>query len=144
MIQPLNIASYTAVLDLRATRTLTLVDLSERINTGLSLASLQHAQAVIAPGDRGFRDRIVAPSSYKRRRGRNRLSSAESQRLSRVARIWAAGIDVYDDEDQVRRFIGKPHPLLNNRPPIDLATESDEGCQAVEEVLLGLKYGTAA
>lgn len=144
MSQELNIAGYAAVLDLQLARTATLVDIGERISAGFSLASLEHAQSVIAPADNGFRRRIISPSSLKRRRASNRLSAAESQRLSRTARIWAASLDVYNDEDQVRRFINKPHPLLNSRAPIDVAIESDEGCKAVEEVLLGLKHGTAA
>lgn len=144
MSEQLNIAGYSSVLDIRFARAATLVDIGERISAGLSLASLEHAQSVIAPGDNDFRRRIVSNSSLKRRKASNRLSAAESQRLSRSARIWAAALDVYSDEHQVRRFIGKPHPLLNNRAPIDVAIESDEGCRAVEDLLLGLKHGTAA
>lgn len=144
MSQQLNIAGYASVLDIQFARTATLVDIGERVSAGLSLASLEHAQSVIAPGDNEFRRRIVSPSSLKRRKTSNRLSAAESQRLSRTARIWTAALDVYSNEDQVRRFIAKPHPLLNNRAPIDVAIETDEGCRAVENVLLGLKHGTAA
>jgi putative toxin-antitoxin system antitoxin component (TIGR02293 family) len=117
MSEQLNIIGYASVLDIRFARTATLVDIGERVSAGLSL---------------------------KRRKASNRLSAAESQRLSRSARIWAAALDVYHDENQVRRFIGKPHPLLNNRTPVDVAIESDEGCRAVEDVLVGLKHGTAA
>lgn len=144
MSEQLNIAGYASVLDIQIARSATLVDIGERVSAGLSLASLEHAQSVIAPGDKEFRRRIVSPSSLKRRKASNRLSTAESQRLSRTARTWAAALDVYANENQVRRFIAKPHPLLNNRAPIDVAIESDEGCRAVENVLLGLKHGTAA
>lgn len=144
MSEQLNIFGYASVLDIQFARTATLVDIGERVSAGLSLASLEHAQSVIAPGDNEFRRRIISTSSLKRRKASNRLSAAESQRLSRSARVWAAALDVYGDENQVRRFISKPHPLLNNRAPIDVAIESDEGCRATEDVLLGLKHGTAA
>jgi putative toxin-antitoxin system antitoxin component (TIGR02293 family) len=54
-----------------------------------------------------------------------------------------AALDVWHSEEEARRFLARPHPLLCNRIPRELAIESRIGSRAVENVLGGLKYGVA-
>jgi putative toxin-antitoxin system antitoxin component (TIGR02293 family) len=89
-----------------------------------------------------MRNRIVPKATLMRRQrtpGR-RLSSEES---GRVARLWAFALDVWSSPEAARRFLSEPHPLLRNRLPRELAIETEIGARAVENILGGLKYGTA-
>ncbi len=79
----------------------------------------------------------------RRQRGAGRLSPEESDRLARLARLWAVALDVWKSEKAAHRFLAEPHPLLRNRIPRELVIESDIGARAVENLLSGLAYGTA-
>ena len=92
-----------------------------------------------------MRNRIVPKATLMRRQrtpGR-RLSSEESGRVARLARLWAFALDVWSSPEAARRFLSEPHPLLRNRVPRELAIETEIGARAVENILGGLKYGTA-
>ncbi len=61
----------------------------------------------------------------------------------RLARITAAALDVWRSPEAAQRFLTKPHMLLRGRAPREIAIESETGARKVEEILGGLKYGTA-
>ncbi len=116
------------------------------LEEGLSVLALDHLAEVIAPNDETFKYLIVPrPTLMRRRKGPSRrLSTEESGRLTRVAKIWAFAFQVWGSEAEARDFLGRPHPLLDGRKPIDLALASDFGGDIVENVLGGLHYGIAA
>ena len=126
-------------------REFTSLDLADAIGRGLSVEAVDRLSALIAPAEPGLRYRIVPKATLARRqRARTRrLSPEESERLARLARIWAFAIEVWGSEDAARRFLARPHPLLRGRLPVVLATETEIGARAVENVLGGLKHGTA-
>ncbi len=118
---------------------------SDELSKGLPVASLERVQALVAPGLSSFTKLIVAEGTLKRRRRQQRpLSPQESQRLERVARVWTMALDVYGREEDARRFLNRPHPLLQQRIPLELAVANDVGADAVEGILGRLKYGSAA
>jgi putative toxin-antitoxin system antitoxin component (TIGR02293 family) len=61
----------------------------------------------------------------------------------RLARITAAALDVWRSPEAAQRFLTEPHMLLRGRVPREIAIESEIGARRVEEILGGLKYGTA-
>ncbi len=125
-------------------RTVDTLGLADEIERGLSVGAVDRLCSLVAPDDSSFRYRIVPKATLARRqRGTGRLSPEESDRLARLARLWAFAMDVWKSEQAARRFLGEPHPLLRNRVPRELGIESDIGARAVENILGGLKYGTA-
>jgi putative toxin-antitoxin system antitoxin component (TIGR02293 family) len=118
------------------------IELATEIEKGLSVATVDRLCRLVAPDDARFRYRIILKTTLARRQ-RGRLSPAESDRLARLARLWAFAMDVWRSESAARRFLGEPHPLLRNRIPRELGIGSDIGARAVENILGGLKYGTA-
>ena len=64
--------------------------------------------------------------------------------FARFRTTWAEAVDVWGDEDTAQEFLRRPHAMLNDRRPIDVVLESDEGARSVEEILGRLKYGSAA
>ncbi len=119
-------------------------ELIARIARGLPLSALERVTASIAPGDAGFKHRIVPKASLARRRHEKRLTAAEGERLARIAAVWAFACEVWGDEAEARSFLFRAHPMLQDRAPIDVAIGSDLGARLVEDILGRLQYGSAA
>jgi putative toxin-antitoxin system antitoxin component (TIGR02293 family) len=77
------------------------------------------------------------------RRRRGDLTAAETQRLYRAAAAWLMAMRVFDDSDKAQRFIASPSVILKGRAPLEVASEGENGLQAVEGLLGRLYYGTA-
>jgi putative toxin-antitoxin system antitoxin component (TIGR02293 family) len=118
-------------------------DLAAAVAKGLSVKAVDRLCSAVAPADPGLRYRIVPKATLARRQRTRRLSRDESERLARLARIWAVALDVWGSEDAARQFLAKPHPLLAGRIPRDFAAETEIGAREVENLIGGLKYGTA-
>ncbi len=119
--------------------------LSDALSKGLPMESLDSVRHLISPDRREFETLIVPAGTLKRRRRQKApLSPHESERLERVARVWAMARDVYKTDEDARRFLGEPHGLLRGRKPIDLVIANDVGAVVVEDILGRLKYGSAA
>ena len=84
--------------------------------------------------------RIVPEATFKRR---TRLSHAESERTERLARVIAAAEHVWNDRDDAREWLTKPHPELGMRTPMESA-RTELGARRVEELLDRLFYGITA
>jgi len=137
-------------------RTLGIVDRDRRLTSpinlialiegGLPVSALERVSKLIAPSDASFKYRIVSRATLARRRkpGQERLQTDESDRLVRLARIWSFATDVWGGEDAARAFFFRPHPLLENRLPVDVVLASELGAELVNDILGRLKYGSAA
>jgi len=143
-IQPRSIAVLLGVKP--KSRVFTSLDLAREVGRGLSVVAIDRLCGAIAPSEPNLRYRIVSKATLARRyRSANRrLSRQESDCLARLARLWAFATDVWGSEAEARRFLNEPHPLLGGRVPRDVATETEIGARAVEELLGRLKYGSAA
>ncbi|WP_431067809.1 antitoxin Xre/MbcA/ParS toxin-binding domain-containing protein [Methylotuvimicrobium sp.] len=60
-----------------------------------------------------------------------------------MARIYAIAQYVWNSEDYAREFLHKPHPMLQNRAPLEVSM-TEIGARRVEELLWRLYYGIAA
>lgn len=66
--------------------------------------------------------------------------SADNQSSAEM-KVWAFAMEIYRDEEKVRDFLNRKHPLLDNQRPIDVAaTDADR----VIDLLGGASYGGAA
>lgn len=118
--------------------------LMSRIESGLPLGTLEHVARLVAPDDTQFKYRLVPKATYERRKGTHRLSAEEGTRLARLARAWAFALEVWQDADEARDFLSRPHAMLEDRRPIDVVIQSEIGAELVLDILGRLKYGTAA
>lgn len=133
-------------LKLKKSETFSALDLARAVRGGLSVDAVERLGARIAPADPAWRYRIVPKATLARRQraaGR-RLNAEESDRLARIARVWSLATDVWGSDEAAQRFLGEPHPLLGGRVPSELATETEIGARAVEDLLGRLKFGSAA
>lgn len=142
MIDP---STVDAVLGFKDGQHHSLLELSKRIEQGFPLGALARVSGLIAPDDKQFAARIVPAGTLKRRRQQRKpLTPAESERLQRAARAWAATMDVYADEGMARQFLTRPHPMLESQTPLEVALRNAPGLEAVEGLLGRAKYGSAA
>ena len=119
----------------------TVADLDGAVSRGLSKQSVVRVVARIALNDRAaraLRDQVIPSATWKRTKGR--LSIQVSERTERLARVMAAAEYTWDDPDQARTWMNKPHSELAGRTPLSVAT-TELGARAVEEVLDKLFYG---
>lgn len=72
-----------------------------------------------------------------------RLSPEESEKLQRVARVFAMAKDVWGSVEDAREFMVKRHPMLDDRSPFE-ASLSEIGAREVESILGRLLFGSAA
>lgn len=127
--------------------TMTLLD---EVSRGLPVSAVDELAARIAPGERTFKFHLVSKASYARRLGSGAgfgaatLSRAESERVTRLSRLWAFAVEVWGDADGARRFLRKPHMFLDGKSPLDVALSSELGGRMVEDILGRLAFGSAA
>jgi putative toxin-antitoxin system antitoxin component (TIGR02293 family) len=87
------------------------------------------------------RRRVGSARTLQRKRAaRGRLSSDESDRLARLARILAQAVLAFGSQDKARRWLVKPNRALSGRTPLGLL-DSDAGTLAVERVLGRIEHG---
>ena len=118
--------------------------LAEQVENGLPIAALDELARTLAPDDPNFVYRLVPRATLARRRAHPgaRLTVDESARVTRLAAVWSLAKQVWKDDDAARRFLFKPHMLLDGRRSIDVVLGSEFGRPAVEQILGGLLYGT--
>ena len=122
--------------------------LAAAVAAGLPLSALNRVAASIAPGDPSFVYRLVPRATLSRRRavagGMGRLSAETSAKIARLNEIWTFAIEVWGDADAARAFLLRPHPMLQDRAPLDVILMNEFGGEAVRGNLGRLQYGSAA
>lgn len=118
--------------------------LADSITAGLPVAALDRLAGIVAPDDSHFKHKLVPKATLERRvRAAKRLSVEESDRLARIAKVFAMGLEVYRDEGRTRAFLGRPHAMLDGRTPLDVALGTGPGADAVINLLGRGAYGAA-
>ena len=143
MIRPQNIADVMGGASTLGRRIRSIDDLEKMVSQGLPKRALRITAERLYPsaGDaRRVMFRIIPEATFKRR---TRLSAAESERTERLARVIAAAEHAWDDRDDAREWLTKPHPELGKRTPLESAM-TELGARRVEELLDRLFYGIPA
>jgi putative toxin-antitoxin system antitoxin component (TIGR02293 family) len=144
---PPTVAAVASALGITKKGQRSTLDIIDEIAKGLPVEALQRLASRIAPDDANFKFQIVPKATLARRKNQPgaHLTSDESDRLARLAKVWTFAREVWgDDEESARAFLFRPHALLAGRRPIDLSLRTELGARLVEDILGRLKYGTAA
>jgi len=87
---------------------------------------------------------VIPPRTLKHRRQRREpLSIDESDRLARVARIYALAVRVYGDRDDGREWLTGPKNRFEGKTPLAMLRTA-AGEQAVQEFLYQIDEGVFA
>ena len=97
--------------------------LAYSIESGLPVSALDHLAETVAPNDARFKFRLIAKATLERRRKSptQRLTSDEGDRLARLAKVFSFALDIYKTAEKAREFLTRPHPMLDGKPPLDVA-----------------------
>jgi putative toxin-antitoxin system antitoxin component (TIGR02293 family) len=125
------------LLGVKPRATETILTLASSVEKGLPVSALDKLAGRISPLDvRGFAHRVVPkPTLERRRKQKQHLTTDESDRLARVAKVFAFGLEVFRDEAKVRDFLNRPHPMLDDKIPLELALATGPGADAVVNLL---------
>lgn len=85
---------------------------------------------------------IPSATFYRRKRTR-RLSSQESDRLMRFARLWRLACDVFESEEGARAWLTAEQFGLLGAVPLEFA-RTETGAHEVEDLLRRVDYGLLA
>ena len=143
MIRPEGIADVMGGKTILGRHIRSIDDLERTVSHGLPKRALRLTAERLYPSAgeaRRVMFRIVPEATFKRR---TRLSTEESERTERLARVIAAAEHVWNDQDDAREWLTKPHPELGKRTPFE-AGMTELGARRVEELLDRLYYGIPA
>jgi putative toxin-antitoxin system antitoxin component (TIGR02293 family) len=117
-------------------------DLDEAVKHGLPFSAFELVCKKIALSGAEAIELVASSSrTMARRKARHqRLNATESDRLARLARIYARALDVLEDEEKARRWLHKPNRSLGGRVPLKVI-DTDIGSLEVERVLGRLEHG---
>ncbi len=143
MIQPERVAEVMGGRAILGRRIRSMDDLESTVSRGLPKRALRVTaeRVYLSAGEaRRAMFRIVPEATFKRR---TRLSATESERTERLARVIAAAEYVWNDQEDAREWLTRPHLELSNRAPLESAM-SELGARRVEDLLDRLFYGIPA
>jgi len=137
MIEPQSIAEILGL----GTSIRTVHELESAVSAGLPKRSLERLSARLYEDHRvasAYKFKVVPQATWKRRT--KRLSVDESEKTERLARVLAAAEHVWDDREQAREWMSKPHRELNGQSPLE-AARTELGARRVESLLDKLYFG---
>lgn len=117
-------------------------DFIDLIKDGISLKGALSVKERLHLTNRELADTLgISESKWSRRirRPSGRLSLVESDRLYRIARIFALAKDVFEDEERAIEWLRRPQFGLGDRIPLDLIN-TEVGAREVESLLLRIEY----
>ena len=119
----------------------TIGELESAVSAGLPKRALERLSSRLFDDRRtasAYKFKVVPPATWKRRG--KRLSVDESEKTERLARVLAAAEHVWDDRDQAREWMSKPHRELQGQTPLDVS-RTELGARRVEDLLDKLFFG---
>ena len=124
----------------------TRLGLADSITSGLPVTALDHLADEVAPNDNRFKFRVIPKATLDRRKksASRRLTSEEGDRLARIAKVFSFAMDIYQDKDRAREFLGRPHAMLDGKAPLDVALATGPGADVVINLLGRAAYGGGA
>jgi putative toxin-antitoxin system antitoxin component (TIGR02293 family) len=116
-------------------------ELEAAVSAGLPKRSLELLSARLYLDRRiasAYKFKVVPQATWKRRG--KKLSVDESERTERLARVLAYAEYVWDDREQAREWMSKPHRELHDSTPLE-AARTELGARRVEDLLDKLYFG---
>jgi putative toxin-antitoxin system antitoxin component (TIGR02293 family) len=109
------------------------------VNKGVPVHAYKHVAEKLR-----FPVNLVAPESTVRRRlTEGRFSEVESERVVRVARVFAEAVELFGDEDMALTWFTTPADYLEGAEPVTPMTlaATDNGARLIESRILRTAHG---
>ena len=117
-------------------------DLSLLVREGLPAASVPALAQKLGIGNVVLSRTLGIPQRTLTRRlsQQSLLTSSESDRTVRMARMYASAVEMIGEEDKAIEWLRTPNRALGGEKPLDLL-DTDVGTQMVEDILGRIAYG---
>jgi len=117
-------------------------DLARLIREGLPASSVSELAQRLHLGSGVLSRKLGIPQRTLTRRlsQRSLLTSAESDRTVRMARVFANAVEMIGDREKAIEWLRTPNRALGGERPLD-HLDTDVGAQMVEDVLGRIAYG---
>jgi len=117
-------------------------DLAELVRKGLPASSVKVLAERLDVANAVLSQKLGIPQRTLTRRlsQRSRLTSAESDRTVRVARVYASAAEMIGDEEKAVEWLRTPNRALGGARPLD-QLDTDVGAREVEDILGRIAYG---
>ena len=112
------------------------------IRTGLPAKAFEEVAEVFGLTSEGLAQRLgISIRTIRDQRKRHvRLSSGNTEKLVRAARIYELARSIFSTPVAVSQWLASPAPALEGQCPLTLL-DTDIGSREVESVLQGIAYG---
>jgi len=119
------------------------MELADIVAHGLPAASAEAVHEAL--GSSAFASVVPGPTYRRARRSGQPLSRETSEKLYEFARVMELVLRIHrGDEAAAHRFLQRPHAMLGGRTPLEVATSSSAGADAVMELLQRADAGFVA
>ena len=117
-------------------------DLAQLVRKGLPAGAVTALAEKLDVGNGVLSRKLGIPQRTLTRRlsRRSRLTSAESDRTVRLARVYAHAAEMIGDEERAVEWLRTPNRALGGQKPLDLL-DTDMGARMVEDILGRIAYG---
>ena len=126
-------------------KTFSAMKLVDTIKAGMPVAAVKNVVKRIDPLGMvvNVYDFIPKATLSRRSKDKKKLSTDVSEKLWQVARVYVEAQRQYGDDAEARAFLSRPHPLLENRTPLEVAKETVAGTDLVLKLLSQAEAGVA-
>ena len=115
--------------------------LVERLRKGLPMAEFIALRSLLAiPEEELGRLLGMSPATLNRRKKGSHLTTTESERVVRFARLFGQAYEVFEAEDAACEWLKTENPGTANEPPLAYA-DTEFGAREVENLLGRLDHG---
>jgi putative toxin-antitoxin system antitoxin component (TIGR02293 family) len=117
-------------------------DLARLVREGLPAGSVTALAHKLQIGNSVLSRKLGIPQRTLTRRlsQQSLLTSAESDRTVRMARVYANAVEMIGDEEKAIEWLRTPNRALGGEKPLD-HLDTDVGAQMVEDILGRIAYG---
>ena len=117
-------------------------DLAQLVRQGLPAAALSALTAKLHLSNDALSRILAIPQRTLTRRFNegSPLTATESDRIVRMARLYAHAMEMIGDEDKATQWLSTPNRALGDELPID-QLDTDPGVRMVEDILGRIAYG---
>lgn len=127
-------------------RITTQLTMADTVDEGLPPDSLERVKKTLGLSDAELGRALgISPKTIHRLRtgASGHLSTAASDRLYRIARLFVLANEVLEDEAAAREWLRSPKLGLADRTPLELMT-TEAGSREVEALLIRIEHGVIA